>query len=256
MPEAAFACAVRRACAAAGALVLAGAALAGCAHQAPPAPAAPPPAPVAAPAPPPRDDDDGVKVAGTLGTLSDDEIGGPFQRAWDDITRCYEDATARNPYLGGKIELKLRVDKKGDPEKVFVVGSTFGNYGAERCVLAIARGLHFPKPHGGPGAEFTYPIEFRAKRPVLTWDEGRVSPSLRQHKRDVTACKTRAQNGLPPTLMMTVYVGPGGKIQSAGLAADAPLDDEFANCLVQKTRLWRLEDPLGKMAKASFGVAE
>jgi len=38
------------------------------------------------------------------------------------------------------------------------------------------------------------------------------------------------------------------------LAADAPLDDRFANCLVGKTRQWRLDDPLGKIAKATVGV--
>jgi hypothetical protein len=227
-------------------------AVAGCAHS-PPAAPPPAPAPVAAPAPKPEADD-GIRVAGVLGTLGDDEIAGPFQRAWDDITHCYDQATAQNPYLGGKIAVKLRIGNGGDPEKAFVAESTFGNYGAERCVLGIARGLHFVKPHGGTAAEFSYPIEFRARRPVTTWEEARVSPSVARHKHDVTACRAQSNDKLPPAMMLTLYVGPGGKIASAGLAADAPLDDRFANCLVGKTRLWRLDDPLGKMAKATVGV--
>jgi hypothetical protein len=227
--------------------------LAACAHRAPPPvakvqEAPPPPAPVEAP--------DDMKVAGTLGTLSDDEIAGPFQRRWDEITRCYDEATQRLSYLGGRIELKLRVANGGDPKSVYVASSTFGNWDAEKCVLGVARALHFAKPHGGPEAEFTYPIEFRAKRAVQTWDGGRVEPSLARHKRDVNACKAKLPDGLPPSLTLTLYVAPGGKVTSAGLAADAPLDDAFAACLLQKTRLWRLDDPLGQIAKATVGVGE
>ncbi|HEY2745428.1 MAG TPA: AgmX/PglI C-terminal domain-containing protein [Polyangia bacterium] len=225
----------------------------GCAHrEAKPAPA---PAPVAERAPAPaRAEPDEMKVTGTLGSLNDDEIAGPFQRRWDDITRCYEEAAGGKQFLGGKIEVKLRVAASGDPKSAFVAASTFGNYGAERCVLGIARELHFAHPHGGSEAEFSYPIEFRARRPVQNWEEARVSPSVARHRKDVNDCRGGAK--LPPALSMTVYVAPGGKIASAGLAADAPLDDAFANCLVQKTKGWRLDDPLGKIAKATVEVAE
>jgi hypothetical protein len=228
-------------------------ALAACAHEQPkPAPA---PAPVAQSAPAPaREAPDEMKVSGTLGSLNDDEIAGPFQRRWDDITRCYEQAatTGGKQFLGGKIEVKLRVTATGEPKSAFVSSSTFGNYEAERCVLGIARELHFARPHGGAEAEFSYPIEFRARRPVTTWEEARVTPSLLRHRSDVRECK--GKGGLPPALSMTVYVAPGGKIASAGLAADAPLDDDFASCLVQKTKAWRLDDPLGKIAKATVEV--
>ena len=227
----------------------------GCAHEAPkPAPA---PAPVAREAPPPaREAPDEMKVSGTLGTLEEDEIAGPFQRRWDDITHCYDSVAQKQQYLGGKIEVKLRVTAAGDPKSAFVAASTFGNYDAERCVLGIARELHFGKPHGGGEAEFSYPIEFRARRPVQTWEEARVSPSVARHRADVRECKQKSEGRLPSSLSMTVYVAPGGKIASAGLAADAPLDDAFAACLVGKTKSWRLDDPLGKIAKATVGVAE
>jgi TonB family protein len=232
-----------------------GGAVVGCAHKEAAAPVAAPPVARTEPAPR-REEPDEMKVSGTLGSLNDDEIAGPFQRRWEDVTRCYDDASARMQYLAGKIEVKVRVGATGDPKSAYVVSSTFGNYDAERCVLAITRALHFSKPHGGAEAEFTYPIEFRGKRPVQAWDEARVSPSVARHRKDVHECKTRSPNGLPPSLTLTVYVAPGGKVPSAGLSADAPLDDAFAVCLVGKTKLWRLDDPLGKMAKATVGVAE
>jgi hypothetical protein len=197
-----------------------------------------------------------MKVSGTLGTLSDDEIEGPFQRRWDEVTRCYDEAKAGHAYLGGRIELKIRVGATGDPKQVFVASSTFGHYGGERCVLGIARGLHFGKPRGGSEAEFMYPIEFRAARPTVAWDGARVEPAIARHRADVRECKSRAAASLPSAVTLTVYVVPGGKVASAGLAADAPIDDQFAACLVERTRGWRLDDPLGRIAKATVGVRD
>lgn len=227
----------------------------GCAHEAPkPAPA---PAPVVQAAPPPKPaESDEMKVAGTLGTLDEDEIAAPFQRRWDDITHCIDEVAQKQQFLGGRIEVKLRVLPTGEPKSAFIAASTFGNYDAERCVLGIARELHFARPHGGGEAEFSYPIEFHARRPVQAWDEARVEPSVVRHRKDVHECKQKAPGRLPSALSMTVYVAPGGKIASAGLAADAPLDDGFAECLVSKTKAWRLDDPLGRIAKATVPVAE
>jgi hypothetical protein len=230
----------------------------GCAHSAPEAvePAAPPPAP--APAPPRAVDEskDELQVQGTLGTLADEEVSGPFQRRWDDITNCYQQAQAKLWYLGGKIEVHVKVGKTGEPKTAYVSSSTFGNWDAERCVVGIARQLTFSKPHGGSEAEFSYPIEFRSRSAIVTWDEARVAPSLVRHKSDVAQCKVKSQNRLPQALTMTLYVAPGGKVTSTGFAADAPVDDQLAACLVAKTRGWRLDDPLGKIAKATVGVRD
>jgi len=226
-----------------------------CAHKQAPPPVEPVRQTVA-PQPPPPEPEDEIKVSGTLGSLSDDEISGPFKRRWDDITRCYADAQAKLPYLGGRLEIKLRVGAKGELKKSFVSSSTMGNYQAEKCILAVARELAFSKPHGGPEAEFTYPLEFRGPRNVSEWDGGRVQPAVARHKRDVSQCKARGGGGLPAGLSLTVYVAPGGKVTSAGVSADAPLDDAFAACLVDKTRLWRLDDPLGRIAKATVEVRE
>src|SRR6266536_1490770 len=55
-------------------------------------------------------------------------------------------------------------------------------------------------------AEFTYPIEFRGKHAVTTWEGGRVEPSLVRHKRDLDLCKAKLVTGLPPSLTLTLYV--------------------------------------------------
>lgn len=229
-------------------------ALGACAH-APPKPAPPPP-PVAAPAPPPPAPEpaEEMQVSGTLGTLTDEDIGTPFQQRWDDITHCYQQAKTHLWYLGGRVELKIHIDHEGTPKTVYVASSSIGNYQAERCILEIARSLQFPKPHGGAEAEFTYPIEFHDRATVQTWDRARIEPALQRHKREIAQCHKKAPGRLPPDLELTVYVAPGGKVTSAGLAAGAPLDDGFATCLVEKTQKWRLDDPLGRIAKCTVPV--
>jgi hypothetical protein len=230
--------------------------VAACGHAQPksePAPAPPPRA--VAPAPAQEDDDPQMKISGNLGTLNDEEVSGPFQRRWDDITQCFTDAKGKLWYLGGRIEIKVRVDRAGAPKSLYVSSSTLGNYDAERCILTIARDLRFSRPHGGAEAEFTYPIEFHGKAAVQEWDESRVAGKLRNPKvrSDMHECKQKSA-GATPSVTMTLWVAPGGKITSAGFAADAPIDDGFASCLVERTRLWRLDDPLGKIAKATVGV--
>ncbi len=212
---------------------------------------APPPAP-----PPVADNDDAIKVSGTLGTLNDEEIAGPFERRWDDVTRCFADAKNKTKlwYLAGKVELKVRVAHAGEIKSVYVSSSTVGSYEVERCILAIAKELTFSKPHGGSEAEFTYPIEFRGKAAIMPWDQARVAPVMAKHKKDVSLCRKALH--LPPSVMMTLYVAPGGKVTSAGFHADAPLDETFAQCLADKTKLWKLDDPLGRIAKCTVGVLD
>jgi TonB family protein len=226
--------------------------VAGCSHAPPPAAKPVAQAPAAAPAPvakPAADEE--MQVAGTLGTLADEEIAAPIQRRWDEITACFTDAKSKLWYLDGRVELKFRVTHSGEPKSVYVSASNIGSWDVERCILTIARELRFSKPHGGGEAEFTYPIEFRGKAALATWDEARVAPLLKKPKprKDLHECRQKGR--MPSSLTMTMYVAPGGKVTSAGLSADAPIDEQLAQCLVAKAQLWRLEDPLGKIAKAT-----
>jgi hypothetical protein len=226
----------------------------GCAHK-PPSPAPKEHVIERAPGKPSSDEEDpGFKVQGTLGTLDDDQVSGPFSRRWDDITNCYHAAKSKAAYLGGKVELKMRIGSEGEPKQAYVVSSTIGNYATERCILTIAKELRFSRPKHGSEAEFNYPIEFQG-RPVKIWESGRLQPVVQKRRADLVACKKKAtQPLLPSSVILTVYVAPGGKVASAGISAEAPLDEQFAACVVDSTAKWKLEDPLGKIAKATVDL--
>ncbi len=192
-------------------------------------------------------------VAGTLGTLTDDEMNAPFKRRWSDVSRCYTDQKVKHGYLGGKVELRLRIGAAGAPTVVHVV-TPLGSLEAERCLVALARELSFGKPHGGPEAEFTYPVDFPVDGTLRNWEPERGAKTLIKAKRDLAVC---ARSMATPSVTMTLYVGPGGKVTSAGVGADQPVDDKVASCLCERaTKTWRLDDPLGAMAKVTIQVGK
>jgi hypothetical protein len=269
-------------------------ALASCAkHVPPPETAKTPPKPEESEAPPPQsapkpDHDDGMVVTGTLGTLGDEDIASTFRGRWSDVTRCLQ-TPPHLAYLIGRVELKLRVGSTGEPTVAHVQDSSLGHYGAEHCLLELARTLKFPSPRGGNEAEFSYPIEYKPVRTaaaVYEWSKDRVAPEKlgpdlhaiqqcrgsidgtpippppppgrHKHKSShhaAAAPKLGPMRPLPKNLRLTMYIGPGGKVVTAGLAADEPVDPNMATCLVSSASLWRLDDPGGRPAKLTVEVA-
>ena len=192
-------------------------------------------------------------VAGTLGTLTDEEMNEPFKRRWSDVSRCYTAQKTKLGYLGGKVELRVRIGATGAPTVVHVV-TPLGSLETERCLVSLARELSFGKPRGGPEAEFTYPVDFPIDGTLRTWEPERGAKTLTKAKRDLAACAARGAS-TPGPLTMTLYVGPGGKVTSAGIGADQPVDDKVASCLCDRaTKTWRLDDPLGSIAKVTIQI--
>ena len=224
-----------------------------------------------------------MKVEGTLGSIADEDIAQAWKTRWPDVARCSRAAQARLSYLTGTVQLKLRIGPDGIAKRAYVERSDLGNYEAERCVLEIARALQFPKPHGGSEAEFSFPIEVRARPSapwVVAWEEARILPSVLRGKKDIGECKGDAPadvahaphkgkkhaatpptvartplKDLPAGLAMTLYIAPGGRVMSVGFAAEGPIDDTFAACLSDRAHKWKLDDPRSQIAKATVGVS-
>ena len=78
----------------------------------------------------------------------------------DEIKKRYAEATERLFYLGGRMELKLRIGA-GLPRSVAMVSSTVGNYEVEHCVTTALHKIHFPRPRRRRRAHL--PVEFAAR---------------------------------------------------------------------------------------------
>lgn len=209
------------------------------------------------PAPPPRaDDSDGLEVAGTLGTVKEEDVERVFKAHLGEILDCVKQGKGAFRYLGGAVEIKVKLDQQGAPRVSWLQSSSLGHRQAEACIEKIVAQLRFAPPRGGKEAEFNYPVDFGASSDVSAWDGARVELRMKPYRPHVRECKKRGKGGLPPGLQLTIYIGPGGRILSAGLAADAPVPEPIASCLVEKARLIRVDDPLGRVAKATIAVQD
>lgn len=203
--------------------------------------------------------DDGLEVESTRGKMdpADVEAGiAPHAQALQD---CYLSRVAsssdrgRGPgqkWLGGKVEIKWQISRDGVLTSAQIVASDLGHWGVEKCMLGLARTMTFPKPRGGD-ADFTIPLELTARGSAEWWDEDKAAAVVAKRVGELAAC---AEEGLPdPTdVMVTVYVGTRGKVQSAGFASPALIDDAWADCAHKIVMGWTLTDPKGKVAKLAF----
>lgn len=201
---------------------------------------------------------DGMQIAGLMGQLDAPLCEKVLREAAPAVKKCYEEASSRLFYLGGRLEAKLIVGAGGEPRSIALTTSTVGSYEVERCILTALGKLRFPPPKGGDG-EMTYPVEFSAKSPVGSFTEAQVIDKLGAAK--LKTCQAKAKKPRPGEkhagvgdIRATLYVGPGGQVTTVGFAADEPIDDAVAKCLQSKIQATRLEDPLGKMVKVSVDL--
>lgn len=194
-----------------------------------------------------KEPESGMTLQGTTGQMDEAEIDARFKEALPEFNRCYAETLRQKWFLSGRLSLKLRVGEDGAVRSALVSGSTVGSYEVERCVQKVAGQIRFPRPKGGEG-ELTYPVEFPAKAAVAAWPEARVASQMSRHAREVRTCPGKA----PRPLRLTVYIGPGGKVASAGLSAEEPIEDRTGACLIARAQGWRFDDTLGQLVKASY----
>jgi TonB family protein len=189
-----------------------------------------------------------VSGSGMLGTLDDDQMAGPIGQRTNELLACKDRAHLPH-YVGGTVTLRFRVARSGEVKRVSLEDSTLGSWQVERCALDIARTLQFSHPKGGE-AEFSYPLSYAASSPVSEWDGSRVAPQMQRHRKDFEHCTGAPARTAPWKL--TVYIGAGGKVTSAGVTSHDPLDDAFVDCVVKRVHALTFADPMGHGVRVSY----
>jgi len=194
--------------------------------------------------------DDGLEVESTRGKMDPAEVEAGLAPHAQALQDCYLSRVGKQKWLGGKVELKWEISREGVLTSAQVVASDLGHWGVEKCMLGLARTMTFAKPKGGD-ADFTIPLELSARGSAEWWDEDKAAAVVAKRVGELAAC---AEEGLPdPTdVMVTVYVGTRGKVQSAGFASPALIDDAWADCAHKIVMGWTLTDPKGRVVKLAF----
>lgn len=178
-----------------------------------------------------------IKVEGGLGSLDVQVVQRALDERAADVEACFKEHAGTLRYVGGAVILHVRVGKDG-AVKSTAVQSDLGAWEVEKCLVGVARRLRLGKPTGGE-AQVQLPLAF----PERTSFEESDSEELDGKLRGVARC------GKAREVTVTAYVGPGGRITSAGFSSEKPLPDGWGDCAIAKVRAVTVTDPRGKVVK-------
>jgi hypothetical protein len=131
-----------------------------------------------------------MSLVGGLGMVREEQVQEAVRREWGRVMACLGEEQERSPWLGGSLRMRVRIGAGGEVRSVALTESTLGRWDLERCIVGVMRTVTFPRPEGGPEAEFTYPLALRAQASFLDWpaDDARVSRALARPRADARAC--------------------------------------------------------------------
>lgn len=220
--------------------------------------------------------EDGVTFVRTKGKLSKEAIEAGLAPHQTALAECYTTKVGKRRWLGGHVVLQWNVKADGTVASVKMIESNLGSWAVEQCLLDVAWSATFGKPTGGD-ADFTLPLDFSARGGTAIWDEDQALRAIggqlallddcddfhfepkgkkkKKPKRPPPAEQERpARPEKPPSnVLITLYVGPAGKLQSLGFASPtSEVGQRWAACAEQAAQTWRLPDPRGQIAKLAI----
>ena len=225
--------------------------------------------------------EEGVTFVKTKGSITKEAIEeglAPHQTA---LAECYTEKVGKRRWLGGHVVLQWNLKADGAITSVKMIESNLGSWAVEQCLLDIAWSATFGKPSGGD-VDFTVPLDFSAKGGTAIWDEDKALRAIggqlallddcddfefepkpvkktkkapKPKKKDPSAEPEKpARPEKPPkNVTMTLYVGPGGTLQSVGFSsATTEVGHKWSACAEKAAKSWRLPDPRGQIAKLAI----
>jgi hypothetical protein len=195
--------------------------------------------------------DDGMEVTSTRGRMEVADIEAGIAPHAGALETCFTDKIGRRKWLGGKVSITWTISKAGEITGVTVPESDLGAWEVEKCLVEIARAATFAKPKGG-GTDFSLPFEFTAKGTSVWWEEDVGYKAVGKRIDELAKCSATGQPAPGGEVMITLYVGTRGKVQTAGFASAKAIPVEWGDCALKVLEGWTLADPRGKVAKVGL----
>lgn len=202
----------------------------GCGASAPLAPEAQRPAPAVAiekAAPVKRD----MATTAEIGGLNEREAAQSFRDSMNGLEACIRDGVDRLDFIGGSIEFAVKVDASRHATSVWAAKSSLGERGTEKCMFDALRSVTWPAPQGGAFGIARNAFDFEPHKgavPPAVWDAGRVAGVVSRLDDRLSQCRGDATSHL----LITLYIGPGGRALSGGAASEDPVDETAVDCVV------------------------
>jgi hypothetical protein len=198
-----------------------------------------------------EEDDSGVSVSSEIGGLNQEKVDEVFAETVSSLTKCLNQGSRRNEYLGGAVNFFIRIGSSGEIDHARMAESTLGDRDTEKCMLGALRKHHWPKPVGGEVGLASKSLDFDPPsdvRPPTEWSQSDVDETLSKMGDDVYGCK----KGSRARITATMYVDTNGSVIGAGIASDDDSGESAADCLVDLLKRTTFPSPGSWPAKVSF----
>lgn len=196
-----------------------------------------------------EEDPGSVKMEGLLGTIPQYDVERVVKRGYDKMFECFQYPWDLLEEIEGSFELVMEVGADGSVLQVYLRDGDLGSRQAEACILNKVAGFTFPAPEGGDKAMISYAMEIEEPYDhpePYNWGSAKSREVLNEHMEDLEAC-LKGETGV----QLTVYIGSGGKVISAGATSSSYEMYESGLCLAKAAEAWTYaEDPGERPAKA------
>jgi hypothetical protein len=172
-----------------------------------------------------------VATSAEVGGLDEREAEQSFRASLDALQTCVSEGVTRVEFMSGSIEFAVKIDATRRARQVWAAQSTLGERATEKCMFDALRSVTWPAPVGGVFgiARNSFEFEPRKGTPVpAIWDAGRVSQAVDAVSSTLGEC--RGDNDAH--LLITLYIGDGGRAISGGASSDGPVEDRALDCIV------------------------
>lgn len=167
-----------------------------------------------------------------IGGLDEREAEASFRASLDGLQECVQSGVERLEFMGGSIEFAVKIGADRRAADVWAPQSSLGERSTEKCMFAALRSVRWPAPQGGLFGIARNSFEFEPKKGSPTpavWDAGRVAEVVDHVHETLAGCGSDALE----SMLITLYIGEGGKAISGGAASDEPIAEEQVDCVVE-----------------------
>jgi hypothetical protein len=191
------------------------------------------------------------QVEGLLGNVTQDEIERVFSNHRNALIRCYENAIEDLEEIEGELRFQVEVASDGTVNTVFMSESDLGSFETERCMVNLVKGFEFRRVPGGLAVIY-YPLILEAPYDhpeFVNWPQSKIDDVVSEHREEVERCL-----GGRSGVHLTLYIGMGGVVHSAGASAETLEAYSAVECLSNAARSWTFADPGSKIVKARIDL--
>lgn len=191
-----------------------------------------------------------VATESEIGGLNEREAEQSFRASLDGLQACVSHGVERLEFMGGSIEFAVKVDGNRQAASVWAAESSLGERSTEKCMFEALRSVSWPAPQGGLFGIARNSFEFEPRKGAPTpavWDAGRVADVVDDAQGSIGQC-----GGSLGPMLITLYIGAGGKALAGGAASEEPIDEAKVDCVVDALLAAHYPEPDRTPTKVRF----